>query len=156
MPALTSSTDHPTRTYDERAMAVLARDAAIGRIGRARRWMLMGAMAMTAGLALLASSLLPGKSLGASGARSGPRNGESASTPSTHRTAATVGAPALPSPAGPSQLGLEGPVQAPQSSPPSSPGPTQSSPPAQSAPPVQPSSQPAASSGGGAVVSGGS
>lgn len=128
-------------------LAALARDAALGRIGTARRWTLLAAVAMTAGLALLASSLLPGKSLGASRKSSG--TGESLTA---HR-AATGRAPALPSPAGPSQLGLQGPAQTPQSSPSPTPSPSPS-PPVQSAPPAQPAPSPP--TGGGAVVSGGS
>ncbi len=120
----------------------VARDAALGRISRTRRWMLAGAAALTAGLAALASALLPGKSLGAK--------------PTTvAATAARTGAsrapvtPQLPSPASSAQLGLNAPGQAPQSAPAPQPAPAPA--PAQAAP--QPAPAP---SGGGTVVSGGS
>jgi hypothetical protein len=134
---------------DERALAALARDAAFGRIGRARRWLLLAAVAMTAGLAALASSLLPGKSFGSTGSHGRLRT----PTPGARaRNGRAVGssavAPALPAPAGPGQLGLQGPAQVPQSSP-------SPSPPVQSSPPPAPAPAPSPS-GSGAVVSGGS
>lgn len=111
----------------------LARDAALVRISRTRRWTLAGAAALTAGLAALASALLPGKSFGA-GSRS---------------TALSAAAgPALPAPADAAQLGVGGSGQAPQSVP---------APQAAPQPAPQPATpQPAAPSGGSAAVSGGS
>jgi hypothetical protein len=122
--------------------ATLARDAALRRISRTRRWMLAGAAALTAGLAALASALLPGKSFGAG---------------TTHHAQATASTsssatPPLPAPADGAQLGLTASGQAPQSAPaPSAPAPQPQAPAPQSAAPA-----PAASGGGGAVVSGGS
>ena len=55
-------TNRTSRTTDQRALAVLARDAALARIGRARMVMLIVAVGLTALLAALASALLPGKS----------------------------------------------------------------------------------------------
>jgi hypothetical protein len=114
------------------AFAVLARDAALARISRTRRWVIAAAAALTAALAALASALLPGKSLGAKTA------GHATTTRSS------TGTPALPVPASAAQLGLEGPSSTPQSSPAPQPA----------AP--QPAPAPAPSGGGGAVVSGGS
>jgi hypothetical protein len=88
---------------------------------------------MTAGLAALASALLPGKSLGA--------NRTAASAAQTASSGAP-GTPGLPAPATGAQLGLQGPSAAPTPAP----APQQS----------QPSPQAAPSGGGGGVVSGGS
>jgi hypothetical protein len=123
----------PTTGPADRA---LARDAALFRIRRARGWMLAGAAALTAGLAALASALLPGKSLGAGSHR-------------VARSAAATSAvtPPLPAPANTAQLGISAPGQAPQSLPPPPPAPQ---------PAPQPSQPQPAPSGGGAVVSGGS
>jgi hypothetical protein len=84
----------------------LARDAALIRISRTRRWTLAGAAALTAGLAALASALLPGKSFGAKAHR--PMQ-------ATSQTAAANphAAPPLPAPADPAQLGLGQSSQAP-------------------------------------------
>jgi hypothetical protein len=114
----------------------LARDAALFRITRARRWMLAGAAALTAGLAALASALLPGKSLGA---------GSHSSVKTAAATSAV--APPMPAAANAAQLGISAPGQAPQSLPP---------PPAPQPAAPQPAQPQPAPSGGGAVVSGGS
>ena len=136
----------PTTAGVRQAPAALARDAALARIGRTRRWMLAGAAALTAAFAALASVLLPGKSLGA-------RTGVAAPTASRATTGSASGTPQLPAPAGPAELGLGSPDQAPQAAPSgSSPqGSPQGSAPQQAAP--QPAPAPAPSSG---VVSGGS
>jgi hypothetical protein len=135
----------PTGT-DHRALAALARDAALARIGRARAAMLIGAVVLTALLAALASALLPGKSLGAShkAATTETTPARSAGPGSRPHASAT---PGMPAPAGPAALGLEGPSQAPTAV---APSPT--------TPPPQPTPAPApaAPSGGGTVVSGGS
>jgi hypothetical protein len=120
----------------------LVRDAALLRISRTRRWMLAGAAVLTAGLAALASALLPGKSFGA-GSKGNARN-----VPATAANPTVT--PALPAPANADQLGLQPPGQAPQSVPAPQPAPAPQ--PSQPAP----ATQPAPSSGGGAVVSGGS
>jgi hypothetical protein len=93
-----------------RSLAQLERDAALDRLGRARRWLFVGAAAGTAGLAAAASAAVPGHSLhsragaaGAAGARA------AAPTPSSGQ---------MPPAAGPGDLGLQGPAQEPQSSPP--------------------------------------
>jgi hypothetical protein len=83
----------------DRASAALERDAALGRISRARRWLLAGAAALTAALAALASALLPGKSLGAK-----PHSTATASRPAAHGSDPLT--PRLPPPAGPAALGL--------------------------------------------------
>ena len=50
-------------TNDNRSRAVLARDAALTRIRRTRRWVIAGAAALTAGFAALVSAVAPGRSL---------------------------------------------------------------------------------------------
>jgi hypothetical protein len=146
--------DRSPKPADQRALAALARDAALARIGRARVTMLIAAVVLTALFAALASALLPGKSLGASGktrtaGASTPRH--AVKTP-LRRTSAV--APGMPAPAGPAALGLQGPNQAPTAV---APAPTAPSPgPSAPAAPAQPAPAPAAPSGGGAVVSGGS
>jgi hypothetical protein len=90
------------------------RDAALARISRTRRWTLAAAAALTAGLAALASALLPGKSFGAK-----------ASTVHATRSATSnsSGTPALPAPANAAQLGVgqgsesAAPAPAPQAQP---------------------------------------
>jgi hypothetical protein len=137
--------DQPVSGRRDLALAALARDEALGRVSRTRRWMIVAAAGLTAGLAALASALLPGKSLGA----------KSASTvaASTHvAPASPTGTPQLPAPASPGQLGLQGSGQAPQAATPSPQAAPQPAPVQQAAP--QPA--PAPSTGGGAVVSGGS
>ncbi|MFL5824687.1 MAG: hypothetical protein ACJ764_14735 [Solirubrobacteraceae bacterium] len=144
--------DRRRTARDDPARAALARDAAMGRIGRARRWLLLAAVAMTAGLTALASSLLPGKSLGSTGARARSVPTHTASGAGRHRVAASAAAvPPLPAPAGAGQLGLQGPAQAPAGSAPSAPS-------QPAAPPAEPQSAapPAPSGGEGTVVSGGS
>ena len=123
------------------------RDAALRRIRLTRGWMIAAAAGLTAGLAALASALLPGKSLGA-------KTGGAAVV----RTTATPrpgGTPALPSPAGASQLGVgSGGGSSESVTPPTSaPQPATPQPAPQQAAPA-PAPQPAPSGGG--VVSGGS
>jgi hypothetical protein len=135
---------------DQRTLAVLARDAALTRISRARILMLVLAVLLTALLAAVASALLPGKSL----ASSKPTGWEASATSlvgsgATNHSDGAAGR--MPAPAGPAALGLQGPSQAPTAV-----APTQTTPPQPSAPPVQSAPAPAAPSGGGAVVSGGS
>jgi hypothetical protein len=50
-------------TNDNRPRAVLARDAALARVRRTRRWVIAGAAALTAGFAALVSAVAPGRSL---------------------------------------------------------------------------------------------
>src|SRR5581483_8738448 len=128
----------------------VVRDAALLRISRTRRWALAGAAALTAGLAALASALLPGKSFGAAAH-------SRAESTAISQHAATSGSssvtPPMPAPANAAQLGVSSsgqpaqsvpapqPTPAPQ--PAQSPAPAQSSAPAQSPAPAQ-SSAPAA------------
>jgi len=115
---------------------IRVRDAALRRISRTRRGMIVAAAGLTAGLAALVSALLPGKSLGAKSA---------ALVPATHAAAAPITVtPALPAPASASQLGVGSAGQASQSLPP---------------PPVAPAPAPAQSASAAyapAPVSGGS
>jgi hypothetical protein len=135
------------------ASPALARDAALRRISSTRRWILVATAALTAGLAALASVLLPGKA----------KSPTATAAPTRATATASTATPQLPAPATGSQLGLGAPAQALQSAPSNQAAP-QSAPSSQAAP--QPAPQPAAqptpqpvpapSGGGGAVVSGGS
>jgi hypothetical protein len=147
-------TDRFPRTTDQRALAAMARDAALARIGRFRVMMLIAAAGLTALLAVVASALLPGKSLGASRKTAARAVTAARRAPSTPRRHASAVAPRMPAPAGPAALGLQAPDQAPGAvaPAPTAPSPQPTAPPA---PPVQPAPAPAPSSGG-AVVSGGS
>ena len=127
---------HRMTMTDNRSRAVLARDAALARVSRTRRWIIAGAAALTAGIAGLVSAVAPGRTLASKSAvRTGASTGASASSSAI---------PQLPPAAGAGSLGLEGSAQSPQSVP--------------SAPatPPQPAAPAPQSSGGGAVVSGGS
>jgi hypothetical protein len=135
-----------------RSNAALHRDAALARIGRARRWLIAGAAAVTGGLAAFVSATAHGHTLHKSTVL--PTRTRATGTSSTR-----VQMPPL---ASPSSLGLQGPVQDPQSSsggssqaqsgssssnqPQSNPSPS----PSQAAPAPSPAPS------GGAVVSGGS
>src|SRR5437764_3897342 len=95
--------------------AQLGRAAALHRIGRTRRWAIIGAAGATAGIAAVVSSVAPGKTLkprsatrSVAGARSRPRSGSLR----------------MPPLATPGELGLQGPSQAPQPAP----APSQSTP----------------------------
>lgn len=129
------------------------RDAALHRISVTRRWMIVGAAGLTAGLAALVSALLPGKSLGAKA------SSPTVTTASTN-SASSPTSPPLPTPASAAQLGVGSAVPQSQQSvapPPAPPQPGPQSAPATSAPapsaPTQSAPAPAASGG---VVSGGS
>jgi hypothetical protein len=81
-----------------RRLAALQRDAALTRLGRARRWLIAATAALTAGIAALVSAVTPG--------RSGAATHVSSSR-------AVTSALQLPPAAGPGELGLQGPAQAP-------------------------------------------
>ena len=143
-----------------KSSAALARDAAIARVGRTRRWVIAATAALTAGSAALVSAVAPGRSL-ASKTSSQTETATGAGKAASGANASSSAVPQLPPVANPSSLGLQGPSQPPQSvpNPPqtqpqtqtqSAPGPPQSS-----APAPAPSSS-SGSSGGGGVVSGGS
>src|ERR1700751_2981819 len=55
--------EHRMKSRVDKSRAALARDAAILRVGRTRRWVIAGAAALTAGFAALVSAVAPGKSL---------------------------------------------------------------------------------------------
>jgi len=140
-------------TNDNRSRAMLARDAALARVRRTRRWVIAGAAALTAGFAALVSAVAPGRSL-ASKSTAGTEIASGSGRSATGARSSSSAIPQLPPAADPGSLGLEGPSQPPQSAP----SPAQNSAPAQSTPPAstpQPAPAPE-SSGGGGVVSGGS
>jgi hypothetical protein len=140
--------DHQMTQGSGRTRAALARDAALARVRRTRRWVIAGSAALIAGFAALVSAAAPGRTLGStSQARTG------ASTAASRSPASSSAIPKLPALANPSDLGLQGPDQAPQSVP------------SQPQAPQTPSSSSGggggagasgSSGGGGPVVSGGS
>ena len=130
-----------TRAGDDRRLAALQRDAALTRISRVRRGLIVATAALTAGVAALVSAITPGRSSGA--VRAASSSVAAVSSGASHGSSLT-----MPAPAGPSELGLQGPGQAPQAAPAPS-----------SAPPPDNSSsqaQPSAPTPSGGAVSGGS
>ena len=124
-------------TARTRSQAVLNRDAALGRISYARRWLIAGAAGLTAGLAAFASATAHGRTL-----KKGTVVPESARNVGSSSTAVQ-----MPPLASPTSLGLQGPVEDPQPSSSGS-GQSQSSAPSQSqAAPPSPSSSAAVSGG---------
>lgn len=142
-----------TAVRGDKSRAALARDAAISRIGRTRRWVIVGTAALTAGFAALVSAVAPGRSLASKS--TGRTATASTGARASSRSSSVTAIPQFPPAANPSSLGLQSPNQPPQSVP-SQPQTTTSAP-APSAPAPQPAApQPAPQSGGGGVVSGGS
>jgi hypothetical protein len=133
--------------------AALARDAALVRISRTRRWVIAGAAVLTAGFAALVSAVAPGRSLASkSQAGTDPATTSASTRGSTGRSSI----PRMPPPANAGALGLQSPGQAPsadQSQPPADQSQPQSVP---SAPPAPVAPQSSSGGGGGPVVSGGS
>jgi DNA polymerase III subunit gamma/tau len=153
-----------TQAYNALTSAQRARDHALRRLGRVRGMAIVGAGALTAGLAGLVSAVAPGRTLTA--------RTKVAAAPRTARPApprSSIRALKMPPLASASALGLQAPGAAPQSVAPSDQGapsgdqgtaaPPQQSAPAPQAAPVTPQPQPVApqpASGGGGAVSGGS
>jgi hypothetical protein len=140
---------HRMSTGHNPSRAALVRDAALQRVGRTRRWVIAGTAALTAGSAALVSAVAPGRSLASKSAAS---TGAAKTTASIRRAGSL---PAMPPPANPSTLGLQGPNQAPSPAPDQS----QSAPSgdsSQAQPTAPPAQAPQSSGGGGGVVSGGS
>jgi len=138
-------------TARTRSHTALHRDAALARIGRARRWLIAGAAGLTGALAAFVSATAHGHTLPKGGVVPAPTRSTGSSPTSSVQ---------MPPLASPSSLGLQGPVQDPQSS---SSGSSQSqsgssssnqsqSPSPQSQAPAAPAPAPSSS----AVVSGGS
>lgn len=136
-------------------LAQLERDAALQRVSRARRWLILAAGALSAAFAALVSAIAPGHSLGArpqvQTLASGSTGGSAASQGS--RPASSASAAKMPPLASPGDLGLQGPTQDPQAaSDPSAqsvqPGPSQSVAPVQNPAAVAPQTAPAVVSGG--------
>jgi hypothetical protein len=127
--------------------AARARDAALARIVRTRRWVIAAAAALTAGIAALVSALAPGHSLAAKS-----QTAANGATASASTSGDGSGIPRMPAPASSGDLGLQGPSQAPSPSPAPAPAPAPEQPQTQSIPSQPPSS----GGGGGPAVSGGS
>lgn len=113
--------------------AALVRDAAIERVRRTRRWVLLATAALTAGFAALVSAVAPGRSLASKTLASSATASASTASASTASSSGS-GIPNLPPPAGAGQLGLSGPEGTPSPDQSQSSGQSQSSAPAQSAP----------------------
>jgi hypothetical protein len=129
-------------TVRPRSNAVLHRDAALARIGRARRWLIAGAAGLTGAVAAFVSATAHGHTLHKGAVVPAPARTTGSSSTSVR----------MPPLASASSLGLQGPAQDPQSS---SGGSGSSSPQSQApaAPAPSPTPTPAPS---GPVVSGGS
>ena len=154
--------EQPMSKRHTQSRAALARDAALQRVGRTRRWVIAGTAVLTAGFAALVSAVAPGRSLAS---KAQPRTEASTATASgtgstgtgsagTGSTRSGSAIPSMPPPAGAGSLGLQGPDQAPsvpqQSQPQSDPSAPQSAP-SQAQPQSAPAPAPAAP-----AVSGGS
>jgi hypothetical protein len=153
-----------TEAYNALTSAQRARDRALRRVGRVRGMAIVGAGALTAGLAGLVSAVAPGRTLTArTKIAAAPRTARPAPRRPSNR------ALKMPPLASASALGLQAPGAAPQPAAPSDQGapsgnsgataPSQQSAPAPQPAPVTPQPQPVApqpASGGGGVVSGGS
>jgi len=126
-----------------RSSAQLARDAALRRVGRTRRFMIAGAAVLSAAVAAFVSAIAPGKTLGA--------GAKAQSAPSSGTAPRASGSTQMPPLASPAALGLQGPSQAPAPAPSQSQAPVAPADPSQGAPAPAPQA-----SGGGGVVSGGS
>jgi hypothetical protein len=134
----------PGSQAPRRAHAALARDAALARIGHARRWVVLGSAGLSAGFAALVSTSPPSK---ASTKTTRPTSSTSARPRATRPGAE----PALPPLADGSKLGLSGPSQSPSSdnqAPAPQADPSQQQAPSAPAPQVAPSPQPGPVSGG--------
>jgi hypothetical protein len=101
------ATEPRTSARRSRSLAQLERDAALGRVGRVRRGLIIGAAALTAGFAALVSAIAPGRSAGHT------KITRTSTRASPRVTAAVTKMPPLAS-AG--ALGLQGPSQPPQTS----------------------------------------
>jgi hypothetical protein len=115
--------------------AALARDAALDRISRTRRWVIIGAAGLTAGFAALVSAVAPGRSLAS---KSSTGSATATASPSSGSSTSRTSIPRMPPPANLGDLGLQRPGQAPstdQSQPQSTSSPQQSDP--SQAPPTQ-------------------
>ena len=130
--------DHRGAAQRSQAVAQLERDAALGRVGRTRRWLIAGAAGLTAAFAALVSAVAPGRTVAARSQPGGVTEART-SSPSASSTA-------MPPPASPSRLGLRSPEQPPQAAslpPPAASVPPQApSDPSQAAPPPTPAPAP--------------
>src|SRR5438270_399416 len=89
-------------------LAVLERDAALTRVSRTRRWLILAAAALTAGFAALVSAVAPGRTL---------RSKHAVALRTSPVRPAAPRRLTMPPLAKPGQLGLQGPAQAPQALP---------------------------------------
>lgn len=99
--------ERPSPGRADPALATLHRDAALSRVSHTRKLVYAGAAALTGGIAWLAATAAPGRTLGTSTqARStGVTSAQSSGSSSAGQT--------LPPLASPSELGLQGPGSAP-------------------------------------------
>jgi hypothetical protein len=94
-------TEHRHKGRGNPSLAQLERDAALGRLSRARRWLIVGATAATAAIAAGVSAAAPGHKVGARAETEG----------------ASLSSDRMPAPASPAELGLQSPQSAPQPAP---------------------------------------
>jgi len=100
--------DRPSPGRADPALATLHRDAALSRVSHTRKLVYAGAAALTGGIAWLAGTAAPGRTLGTKGTQA--RSTGVTSAPSSGSSSAGQTLPAL---ASPSELGLQGPGSAP-------------------------------------------
>jgi hypothetical protein len=110
-----------TGTGRDRSRAALARDLALDRVRRMRRWIIAGAAALTAGFV---SAVAPGRTLAPKSVAGAETVSAAAATSASASSSGGSAIPRMPPPAKASDLGLQSPDQAPSASP--SPSPSRS------------------------------
>jgi len=106
--------EQPRAGRQSPSRAALERDAALHRVSRTRRWLILAAGALSAAFAALVSAITPGHSLGA---KAQAQTVATEASATTHAVASSnASAAKMPPLASPADLGLQGPSQAPQPS----------------------------------------
>jgi hypothetical protein len=93
------------------SLAQLERDAALERVSRTRRWMILAAGALSAAFAALVSAIAPGHSLSG---RAQAQTLSAGRVGAAARTSGRASSTRMPPLASPADLGLQGPSQNPQ------------------------------------------
>jgi flagellar protein FliO/FliZ len=113
--------ERPSSARPDPALATLHRDAALSRVSNTRKLVAAGAAALTAGLAWLAATATPGRTLGTTG------QSRSAGVTPAPNSGSSSASQSLPPLASPSDLGLQGPGSAPSAASAPSPAPADQS-----------------------------